>query len=278
MLLHLLLALRIVTLIPSFAEDVVAIGGRAELVGISKFSQDVPNSAALPVVGDFASVDTERIIALHPDVVVGIPSQASLVAPLRRAGVHVVLMPDDSYDDIFADLRTLGYLMGRSAQAQAEIARLQRQTAQLTAKVPHRLYHPSVFVALGTGPIWTVGPVSYIGHLIVLAGGVDAASGLNAPWAEYSEEALVRAQPDAIVAGHDTDLSAVATQEPWRSLRAMHEGHVFVITDARIDDALFRPGPNYNEGLRWLIERLSSLSTPTTRSGHSNPNSSSSKP
>ena len=277
MLLHLLLALRIVTLMPSFADDVVAIGARAELVGVSKFSDDVPNSASLPVVGDFTSVDTERIIALHPDVVVGHPSQASLLAPLQRAGIRVVLIPDDSFDDIFRDLRTLGDVTGHAAQARAEIVRLQHETARLTASVPHRAYHPSVFIALGTGPIWTVGPVSYIGHLIELAGGVDAASDLHAPWAQYSEEALVRAQPDAIVAGHDTDLAAVEGQEPWRSLRAVREGHVFLITDPRVENALMRPGPNYNEGLHWLIERLSSLSTPTTHGDHSNPNSSNSK-
>jgi vitamin B12 transport system substrate-binding protein len=275
--LHLILALRIVTLVPSFAEDVAAIGARAQLVGVSKFSQDVPNGAALPVVADFLSVDTERIIALHPDVVAGIPSQARLVAPLQRAGIHVVLIPDDNYNDIFADLQTLGTLTGHSAQAKAEIARLQRETAALTATVPHRAHHPSVFVALGTGPIWTVGPVSYVGHLIELAGGVDAARDLSGPWAEYSEEALVRAQPDAIVVGHDTDLHGVTAKEPWRSLRAVQEGHVFVIADPRVDNALFRPGPNYNEGLRWLIERLSSLSTPMTHSGRSNPNSSSSR-
>ncbi|MGB6986330.1 MAG: helical backbone metal receptor [Candidatus Aquilonibacter sp.] len=277
MLLHLLLALRIVTLIPSFAEDVVAIGARAELVGISKFSQDVPNSAALPVVADFESVDSERIIALHPDVVVGIPAQAGVVAPLQRAGIRVVLMRDDSYDDIFNDMRTLGELTGHGAQAKNEIARLQHETARLVATVPHRAYRPSVFVAIGTGPIWTVGPGSYIGRLIELAGGVDAASDLHAAWAEYSEEALVRAQPDAIVAGHDTDLTGVTSREPWRSLRAVHEGHVFAITDPGVENALFRPGPNYNEGLHWLIERLSSLSIPTTHSDHSNPNSSNSK-
>lgn len=268
MLLHLILALRIVTLVPSFSEDVVAIGARGELVGVSKFSNDVPDSAALPVVADFASVDTERIIALHPDIVAGIPSQAGLVAPLQRAGIRVVLIPDDSYDDVFNDMRSLGELTGHAAQAKVEIARLQSQTARLVATVPHRTHRPSVFVALGTGPIWTVGPVSYIGRLIELAGGVDAASDLHAPWAEYSEEALLRAQPDAIVAGHDTDLSGVASREPWRSLRAVHEGHVFTITDPRIENALFRPGPHYNEGLHWLIERLSSLSTPTTHSGH----------
>ncbi|HEX8805657.1 MAG TPA: helical backbone metal receptor [Candidatus Aquilonibacter sp.] len=271
--LHLILAVRIVTLVPSFAEDVAAIGARAELVGVSKFSDDVPNAAALPIVGDFSSVDTERIIALHPDVVVGIPSQARMVSPLQRAGIRVVLIPDDTFDDIFTDLQTLGQLTGHVAGARSEIASLQAQTAKLSASVAHRPVRPSVFFALGTGPIWTVGPMSYIGHLIDLAGGRDAASDLHAPWAEYSEEALLRAQPDAIVAGHDTDLAAVQGDEPWRSLHAVREGHVFQIADPRVENALFRPGPNYNEGLRWLIERLSSLSTPTTRNDHSNPNS-----
>ncbi len=274
MLLHLILALRIVTLIPSFAEDVVAIGARAQLVGVSKFSDDVPNNAALPVVADFSSIDTERIIALHPDVVVGIPSQAQMVAPLQRVGIHVVLLPDDTFDDIFTDLATLGQLTGHTAQARAEIDALKRETARLSATVANRAYKPSVFVALGTGPIWTVGPSSYIGRLIVLAGGRNAASDLREPWGEYSEEALLQAQPDAIVSDLDTHLAAVQGREPWRSLHAVREGHVFVINDPRVDAALMRPGPNYNEGLRWLIERLSSLSTPTTHSDHSNPNSS----
>lgn len=272
MFMHLILALRIVTLVPSFAEDVVAVGARAQLVGVSKFSGDVPDAAALPVVADFSSVDAERIIALHPDIVAGIPSQARLIAPLQRAGIRVVLIPDDSFDDIFTDLQTLGQLTGHTAQAQAEIAHLKSETARLSATVTHRAYRPSVFFALGTGPIWTVGPSSYIGRLIGLAGGRDAAADLRAPWGEYSEEALLKAQPDAIVAGHDTDLAAVEAHEPWRSLRAVREGHVFVITDSRVDAALFRPGPRYNEGLRWLIERLSSLSTPMTPTDRSNRN------
>ncbi len=272
MLLHLVLALRIVTLMPSFAEDVCAIGACSQLVGILKFSGDVPGASSKVVVGDFASIDSERILALHPDVVVGIPSQMRLVAPLQRAGVRVVFIKDDTYGDIFTDLQTLGQLTGHAAQARAEIASLERETARLHATVAHRAYHPSVFVALGTGPIWTVGPSSYIGRLIELAGGRNAASDLPSPWGEYSDEALIRAQPDVIVAGEDTNITPVQTREPWRSLRAVREGHVFAISDPRVENALFRPGPHYNEGLRWLIERLSSLSTPTTPSDHSNPN------
>ena len=81
---------RIVTLAPSLAEDVFAIGACPQLVGISKFSGDVPGASAKVVVGDFASVDSERILALHPDVVVGIASQMRMVAPLQRAGIRIV--------------------------------------------------------------------------------------------------------------------------------------------------------------------------------------------
>jgi len=261
----------IVTLVPSFGEDVAAIGARSQLIGVSKFSDEVPDSKSLPRVADFSSVDVERIIALHPDVVAGIPSQARLVQPLQRAGIRVVLIPDDGYDDIFTDLRALGKLTGHGAQAEAKIAQLRAETARLHASVARRGYKPSVFFALGSNPIWTAGPSSYLGRLIELAGGVDAAQ-LHAPWGQYSDEALLRAQPDAIVAGYDTNLAAVKNREPWRSLRAVREGHVFVITDPRVTSAMFRPGPRYNEGLRWLIERLSSLSTRTTPHGRSNRN------
>lgn len=258
---------RLVTLVPSMAEDAFALG--AHVVGVSRFTDDIPQARALPKVCDFQSIDVEAILRLHPDVVVGIPAQARLTEPLTRAGIRVVLIPDDSYEDIFRDLHEIGALADRPAEAVREIARLHRETAKLQATVKPG-YRPSVFFALGTGPIWTVGPHSYIATLVEMAGGRNAANDLREPWGEYSEEALVRAQPDAIVAGHETNLHDVAAREPWRSLRAVREGHVFTLTDQRISDALYRPSIHYTEALRWLIERLSSLSTPKTPSARSN--------
>ena len=55
---------------------------------------------------------------------------------------------------------------------------------------------PSVFVALGTGPIWTAGAKSYLATLVELAGGRDAAGDLDAAYGQYSAEALLREQPN----------------------------------------------------------------------------------
>jgi iron complex transport system substrate-binding protein len=245
---------RIVALMPSFADDLYAIGAGGQLVAVSAYT-DAPQARHLPRVADASSVDAEAIVALRPSAVIGIPAQARFVEPLRHAHVPVVLLADDSYDQIFTNLRVAGDLTRRRKAADAEIARLQRETAALVRRTSGFVRRPSVFVVLGSGPIWTAGSSSYISKLIALAGGRNAAADLRAPYGEYSAEALLRDQPDLLVMDPATHLDALVDREPWRSLRAVRLGHVYAVDP----DVLERPGPNYNEGVRTLIERIAPL-------------------
>jgi iron complex transport system substrate-binding protein len=241
----------IVSLMPSLTEDLFAIGAGAHVVASSQFTDYPPAAAKLPQVSSFSSLDAERIVALHPSVVVGIPAQGSLVADLRRAGERVDLMPDDSFDDLFATLGRLGALTGRESAAAALARRLRAETARLVRSVPGG-ERPRTFVVLGVAPIFTVGDTSYIAQLLALAGGTNA-SGVREPYARYSAEALLARQPDVIVGDRQSGLSGVLDRPPWNALRAVREGRVYILDDA---DILERPGPRYNEGLAWLIERL----------------------
>lgn len=246
---------RVVVLVPSLVEDLCAVGGAGQLAGVSSATRDIPCAKGVPVVGDFASVDVEKIVALHADLVVGIPSQARFLRPLRTAGVRVELLDDDSYADIFSDLRALGRLTGHAAAAERLASSLRARTARLIAARRFKRT-PTVFVVLGTGPIYTVGPGSYISTLVGLAGGRNAVTALPGAYGQYSAEALLRLQPDAIVTDPSVGLRAVLDREPWRSLRAVRLGHVFELPDASL---LERPGPRYNAGLQWLIARLTPL-------------------
>lgn len=248
---------RIVALMPSLVEDFFAIGAGPQVVGVSVYS-DVAGAKGLPVVADFSSVDAEKIVALHPDVVVGIPAQARLVQPLERAGMSVVLLPDDSYGSIFTNIAAAGDLSKHRSEAAELAAKLEKETQKLRGRTRAFKRKPSVFVVLGTGPIWTAGKQSYIATLIAMAGGRNAADDLDAAYGQYSPEALLRAQPDAIVTDPSVHLDAVLQSEPWRSLNAVRSKHVFTVEPAAL---LERPGPNYNEGLRWLVERLTPLAT-----------------
>jgi len=250
-------ASRVVALVPSLGDDLFAIGAGPAVVGVSAYT-DVPAARDVPRVSDSSSVDAEKIVALRPDLVVGIPAQARGVEALQRAGVRVVLLRDDRYEDIFTDLARLGELTGRSSQAAATIARLRARTAQLQARTRSFKRKPSVFVTFGTGPIWTAGSGSYVSELIELAGGRNAAGDLRQAWGEYGAESLLRAQPDVIVTDPSVHLESALGREPWRSLRAVREGRVYVVKPASI---LEQPGTHYTEGLQWLIDRLAPLAS-----------------
>ncbi|HYL27068.1 MAG TPA: helical backbone metal receptor [Candidatus Nitrosotalea sp.] len=247
-------AARVVTLVPSFADDVYALGAGAQLVAVSAFT-DAPQAKHLPRIADAGSVDAEAILALRPTLVIGIPAQARLTDPLRRARVRVVLLADDTFAQIFENLALIGTLTNHVREARATIGRLRRETAALHARTASFRRHPALFLVLGSGPIWTAGAFSYISTLVELAGGTNAASDLHAAYGEYSAEALLRRQPDLLVADPATNLGGVLDREPWRSLRAVREQHLYYVAP----DLIERPGPNYNAGLQWLLERIAPL-------------------
>ena len=247
---------RIVSLVPSFTEDLFAIGAGSSVVGVSQYTDYPPAAKRLPQVASFASINAERVVALHADLALGIPSQDRLAGDLRRAGIPVQLLRDDTFDDIFTDLQAIGATTGHELQAGNLIARLRARTNGLVRSVKPRARKPSVFVVLGVAPVYTVGKGSYIATLIGMAGGRNAAADVNAPYARYSAEALVARQPDVLVVDPDVHLNDALGQPPWNALRAVRAHRVFTLPDAAI---LERPGPRYNDGLAWLIATLRRL-------------------
>jgi iron complex transport system substrate-binding protein len=243
---------RIVSLMPSLTEDLFAIGAGPAVVGVSVYTDFPAAAARLPVVATSSGADVEKIVTLHPDVVVGITSQGAAAADARKAGIRTVLLGDDGFDDIFRDIEALGMLSGHGAESRALTDRLHARTLALMRTVRKRARPLRVFVVLGTGPIFTVGDSSYVGKLIALAGGANAAR-IRDAYGSYSAEALVAMQPDVLVADPTVQLQSVLDRPPWNALRAVREHRVAYLPDPAI---LERPGPRYNDGLAWLIATL----------------------
>ncbi len=246
---------RIVSLMPSLTEDLFAIGAGSQVVGVDQIANYPAAVKRLPKIASFSTIDNERILRLHADLIIGIPAQERLTQPLRNLGLATVFLKDDSFDDIFRDLDALGHLSGHGDAARSLIKNLRSQTADLQLRV-HFKRPVRCFVVLATSPIITVGRGSYIARLIELAGGRNASNGLRQPYGAYSAEALLDSQPDIIISESQTHLQDVFMREPWRSLHAVQHKQVFFIDPP---DILFRPGPRYNEGLSWLIARFKQI-------------------
>src|SRR5664279_844242 len=84
-------ARRVVSLSPASTAMIFAAGGGAQVVGTAEFSVEPDAARRIARIGDAHGFDLERILKLHPDVVVAWSGGASTaqLAPLERAGLLV---------------------------------------------------------------------------------------------------------------------------------------------------------------------------------------------
>ena len=238
-------ATRIVSLAPSLTEDLFAIGAGPRVVGVDAFSDRPARARALPRVGTLNTVNAEAIVALRPDLVVGITYEAAQLNDVARAGVRTLTLRVDDLAGDFAAIAQLGRETGRASQAQALIAqmraRLARDAHRAALRRPLR-----AFVAIGRDPIVTAGAGSYVDDLLRAANLANVARAAQTPWPEFSAERLLAAQPDLII----VPASATPfTGEPWARLRAVRAGHIVRVPD----DDLLRPGPRVPDAVEALV-------------------------
>jgi ABC-type Fe3+-hydroxamate transport system substrate-binding protein len=241
-------ALRIISLAPSLTEDLYAVGAGPQIVAVDSYSNRPAAARRLPRVGSMGNANGEAILALRPDLVVGIDFQARLLSDISRAGVRVEVVPLDDLAQDLAAIDRLGILSGHAAAARALHARIAGDLATVARRAARRPVR-SAFVAIGTAPIYTAGPGSYIDDVLRLANLRNIVAKSATPWPLYSEESLVVAQPDVVVVpGPARPLTGM----PWDRLGAVRAGHVVTIPE----DDLLRPGPHVAEVLRTLVSRV----------------------
>ena len=64
--------LRVVFLAPSITEIVFALGEEDRLKGVTEYSDFPAEAQALPKIGSYVRLDLERIVALKPDLCIGV--------------------------------------------------------------------------------------------------------------------------------------------------------------------------------------------------------------
>ena len=247
-------ATRIITLAPHAAELVYAAGAGARVVGVMKGSDYPPAVAELPVIGDVAALDLEKIVMLAPDLIVTWPwTTPAQVAWLRARGVAVFEADAHTIDGIATDIERIGALSGTDAAARAAAMQFRTRVAQLARDgrdgVPLR-----VFYQLSGVPLFTLGGRHLVSQAIARCGGENVFAGLTIPAPQVSVEAVLAANPQAIIAGTD-DARRPAWLDDWSRWPALDavRHHALFVVDANL---LHRPGPRFVDGIAQLCGTL----------------------
>ena len=247
---------RIVSLAPSITESLFAIGLDDEIVGVTDFCNYPPAALTKPKVA-YSQPNLESLVALEPQLVLAPPSflRADLLTKLEQLKIPTFVLESKTVEDIFGHIQLLGRMVGRASEANAFAADLRKQVMALTKKVEDRP-RPTLLYVLNSEPLITVGPGSFIHHLIELAGGRNAAERANAPYPRLTMEEVLTQNPDILLfpIGEYEGIPQ-AEQDRWKrweSLRAVQDGKLFQVQA----DLLNRPGPRVLDGLRHLIALL----------------------
>lgn len=246
-------ARRVISLAPHVTELIYAAGGGPRLVGAVSHS-DYPDAARqLPRVGDNRQIDIERVLALKPDLLVvwlhgNVERQ---LEPLRRLGVPVFYSDPATLEAIPGTLLKLGALLGSDAQAHAAASRFGQRLAAL--RLQYAQQRPvRVFYQVWDQPLYTLNGQSMVSDVLRLCGGVNIFASLPVVAPTVTQEAVIAADPDVILAG---DMGGRSATEGWKRfprMRAVRHNQLYTLDG----DLLHRPGPRMLDGAAQVCERL----------------------
>ena len=252
-------AQRVISLSPHATELIYAAGGGAKLVGAVAYSDYPPQAQSVPRVGDNRALDLERIAALKPDLIVVWRHGNAQQQIDRLHELHIPLFFSEPHrlDDVATSLTRLGVLLGTPETAQGAAQAYRREIAQLRTRYAPRA-PVSVFYEVWDQPLMTINGEHMISDVIALCGGRNVFAALRPLVPTLSTEAVLAANPDAIVTASqgatapDRPLPALAHWRAWPQLHAVARDNLFAIDG----DLLTRPGPRIAQGAAQLCKDL----------------------
>jgi iron complex transport system substrate-binding protein len=247
---------RIVSLSPGATAMLYAAGGGERVVGTPDYSVEPAAAGAIARIGDSHGFDLERILALHPDVVVawtGAFSAAQLL-PFERAGLPVYRHRVARLDDLPVALRRLGALLDTGAVANGAADELQGRIAALRGKY-RRAHAPRVLLQVWDRPVYTLGGEQLISDAVEACGYRNLYAQLHDAAPAVSLESIAARDPDVILALAADERSAREWLDHWRAfprLSAVRNGRLVAFVDARLS----RLGPGAVSATEALCARL----------------------
>ena len=256
---------RIVSLAPSTTEALYFVGALDRIVGVDSFSDYPPEiknmteSGEVAVIGGFADPSIEEILALNPDLVVGVAGwgpHEKVKLILESMGIPVVLLPQESINDVRRGILILGIATGNIDQAVTALR-------EFDAKIYLAKYYSETVTPVRTAlivwvnPIWVAGGGTFQNDIIEYAGGVNVFANITG-WASVSPEDLLAADPEVIILTHDMNATEFtsyledALGDAAYNITAVREGRIYTI-QGDYDNMLSRPSPRVADGVALLL-------------------------
>ncbi len=229
----------IVTLGPSLAEMVTALGRADQIVGYDTNCQGLEGLDPDAAVFDLMEPDMEQLAALEADLVLvtnmSLYDEQSPFQPLVDLGVCVACVPNsDSIQGIERDIAFVAAVLGEQQAGQELIGQMQEKIDRIAAigqTIPDG-ERKSVYFEISAAPyMYSFGSQVYLDEMIEIIGAKNILAGQEG-WLSVEAETVVAADPDVILTNVnyiDDPVGEILSRDGWDGVRAVADGQVYAI-------------------------------------------------
>ncbi|HVZ21130.1 MAG TPA: ABC transporter substrate-binding protein [Vicinamibacterales bacterium] len=259
-------ARRIISIIPSTTEMLFSMGAGDRVIAIGTYDRHPPEAQHLPRVGALVDPNVEQILQMRPDLVVLYGTQTELKRRLDRAKIQYYSYEHHGLADITQTIRTLGLRVGVGPAANALASRIERQLADIRARVAGAR-RPKTLLVFGREPgslrnIDASGGVGFLHDMLDIAGGDDVLADIRRQSVDMTTEMVFARAPEVIVElRYTSEEIKAADLAQWNRLGAVpavrnHRvialtGDEFVVPGPRVADATRRLAAALHPEVRW---------------------------
>lgn len=245
-----------------------AAGGAALVVGkptSTALSDSVMRqTATAQEVGVIHSPNLETILALQPDLVVGVnvPFHNALIPMLEKAGIPIVIQPLDTYEQVLNTLRFYGELTGQEQAAADAVKAIEEKSRQAIVRGEGQTRTKSLIVWGASNSFSMATSASFAGDLLQRLGGENIAdstdrTGQAQGFVPLSMEYIAKADPEVIFLITHSMNGAMGdqfAQDPvWKDIRAVKNQRVYLLPSPLF---AVNPGTRIGEALEVMADSL----------------------
>jgi iron complex transport system substrate-binding protein len=253
---------RIISLIPAVTEMLFAIGAGPQVAAVSSFDTYPPEVAKLPHVGALLDPDLERILSLHPDLVVVFATQTNVREQLERAKIPVFVYRHAALPDILTTIRDIGTRVGRE-EAAAGLARgIDDRIKAVRTRVAGRPRPRTLIVfdreKLALRGIYASGGFGFIHDMVDAAGGANVFGDVKQQAVQATTELILAHRPEVILELRADPLAPaargreIAVWSTLSSLPAVRSGRVYFLDQQKT----VVPGPRVAEAIELFARTI----------------------
>jgi iron complex transport system substrate-binding protein len=231
--------MRIISLAPSITETLFALGLGDRVIGVTSYCTWPPEAKKIEKVGGYSDVNIEKVITLHPDLVILTREHSNQKEALERFNIKTLMIDNSNFENICSSFVTIGTVCGAVSKSDSLVTAFKnymQDDQQLDTLRPKILLCVGR-EAPGSGSVKSVfaaGVTTIYNQIIEAAGGMNAFRDSIPMYPSLSYEGIMALEPDIIIDAASTmgNFKCEQLVGDWRSIsraKAVQMNNVFCV-------------------------------------------------